>query len=237
MLIYLIGGQPRCGKTTVARRLAAATGSAWVQADWLEQGFSAYVPLGEYTPAAHRLDVPPDVPRNTLNDVRYAQYPAETIVAFYRAMAARAWPGLRAIVEYALFDEEDFIIEGYQIDPRDVRRFLDASAGTAANVKAVFLYRADERDILASIKRGGHKNDRVLTKTRREETFARIARMIARYGAAVRADAERVGFPTFNMDGDFEDRAARVIAHLRGYPIPDLHPIVGKEGASGPPPR
>ncbi len=214
-MIYLIGGPPRCGKTTVARRLAAATGSAWVQADWLEQGFSAYVPPGEHTPAAHWLDVPPDVPRATLNDVRYAQYPAETIVAFYRAMAARAWPGLRAIVEYALFDEEDFIIEGYQIDPRDVRRFLDAGGDSApANVQAVFLYRADERDILANIKRGGHKNDWVLTKTRREETFARIARTIARYGAVVRADAERAGFPAFNMDGDFEDRAARVIARL-----------------------
>lgn len=213
-MIYLIGGPPRCGKTTVARRLAAAIGSAWVQADWLDQGFSAYVPPGEYVPVAHRLSVDPDVPRATLNDVRYAKYPAEAIVAFYRAMAARAWPGLQAIAEYALFDEEDFIIEGYQIDPRDVRRFLDAGGSTAANVKAIFLYRADERDILASIKRGGHKNDWVQTKTQREETFARIARMIARYGAAVRADAERGGFPAFNMDGDFEDRVARVVAHL-----------------------
>lgn len=214
-MIYLIGGPPRCGKTTVARRLAA-TGSAWMQADWLEQAFSAYVPPGEYVPAAHRLEVAPDVPRAAVNDARYAKYDAEEIIAYYRAMAGRAWPGLQAIIEYALFDDGGFIVEGFQIDPVDVRRFLDASDGAvAANVRAIFLYRADERDILANIKRGGHKNDWVLTKTRQEATFARIALMIARYGEVIRADAERHGFASFAVDGGFEERIERAIEFLR----------------------
>lgn len=208
-MIYLIGGPPRCGKTTVARRLAATTGCSWVQTDWLEQAFAASVPPGEYAPV--RLDPGPDVPRDSRNDVVYAKYSVEEIIAYYQAMAGRAWLGIRALVEYALFDEEDFIVEGYHVDPAPVREFLAADPDRARAVRAVFLIREDPDDILASMRRGDHKNDWVLGKTREEATFARIAAMIARYGAAVRIDAARAGLPVCRMDGDFERRVERAI--------------------------
>ena len=213
-MIYLIGGPPRCGKTTVARRLAKAVGCPWVQTDWLESAFSAYFSPGEYEPL--RLDPGPDVPRDRLNDLVYSTFYTVETIAYYRAMAERAWPGVRAIVKYALFDEEDVVIEGYHIDPALVRRFLAAAdPGTAREVQTAFLVREDRADILASIRRGGHKNDWVLSKTRQEATFERIAEMIVQYGRAVWADAERAGFAVHSVDGDFDRQVARAVELLR----------------------
>ncbi len=212
-MIYLIGGPPRCGKTTVARRLAAVFGCPWVQTDYLESAFSAYFPPGEYEP--HHLDPGPDIPRERRNDAVYAKFSAAEIIARYRALAGRTWPGLRTIVEYALFDGEDFILEGFHVDPEHVRRFLaDTDASLARDVRTIFLIREDPGDILASIRRGGHKNDWVLTKTRQEATFERIARMIARYGATVRAAAEGAGLPVVNVDRDFDRQVERAIEIL-----------------------
>ena len=214
-MIYLIGGPPRCGKTTVARRLASAVGCPWVQTDWLESAFSAYFPPGECEPRP--LDPGPDVPRERRNDIVYARYSAVEIIAHYRAMAERAWPGVRALVEYALFDEEDFIVEGYHVDPALVQRFLAAAEpGTARDVRTAFLVREDRADILAGIGRGGHKNDWVLSKTRQDATFERIAEMIVQYGVVVRADAERAGLPVHSVDGDFDSQVARAVELLRG---------------------
>ncbi len=213
-MIYLIGGPPRCGKTTVARRLASAVGCPWVQTDWLESAFSAYFPPGECEPRP--LDPGPDVPRESRNDVMYATFSAVEIIAYYRAMAERAWPGVRTIVEYALFDDEDIIIEGYHIDPALVQRFLAAAdPGTAGEVRTAFLVREDRADILASIRRGGQKNDWVLSKTRQDATFERIAEMIVQYGAVVRADAEQAGLPVLSVDGDFDREVARAVELLR----------------------
>jgi hypothetical protein len=36
--------------------------------------------------------------------VLYATYTAEQTIAFYRARAARTWPGMQASMEYALTD-------------------------------------------------------------------------------------------------------------------------------------
>ena len=35
-MIYLIGGPPRCGKTTVASKLSLDTGIPWVSTDTIE---------------------------------------------------------------------------------------------------------------------------------------------------------------------------------------------------------
>jgi 2-phosphoglycerate kinase len=97
-MIYLIGGPPRCGKTTVARRLARSVGCSWVAGDWLSQAFSAYIAEDDIRPE-EQLDLGPNVPSNSRNDVRYARYSATEIIIYYRAWAARTWPGLQVFVD------------------------------------------------------------------------------------------------------------------------------------------
>jgi hypothetical protein len=46
-MLYLIGGAPRCGKTTLARQLAQALGCSHVPADYLGTAFANYIPISE----------------------------------------------------------------------------------------------------------------------------------------------------------------------------------------------
>ena len=46
-MIYLIGGSPRCGKTTVAKKLAMKSHIPWFPADYLASAVSQYISEGE----------------------------------------------------------------------------------------------------------------------------------------------------------------------------------------------
>lgn len=214
-MIYLIGGPPRCGKTTAARRLARQLGCSSLPGDWLTQAFSMYVPDSELLPV-ELLELAADVPRASRNDEWYARFSPDQIVRYYRAWAERTWPGLHTLLEYALHDGEDLIVEGYQVDPSLVPRFLDLYPARAGSVRTVFLVRQDDGDAERSIKLGAGSHDWVLTRTSEDATFGRIARMIVRYGEVVRADAERSGYAVFSVDHDFERRVECAVECLLG---------------------
>jgi len=211
MTVYLIGRPPRCGKTTVARHLARATASAWLQTDYLEAAFAAYAHPDGLAPP--QLALPDEVPHERRNDALYARYSATDIIAYYRALAGQTWAGLRPIIEYALFDDEPLILEGFHLDPSDIRRWLAKSdARYPGQVRPIFVVREDPAGIEAALHRGDHRNDWVLTKTQDAATFTRIARMIAEYGAMIRAEAEQGGFAVFGTDGDFAQQLENIVA-------------------------
>lgn len=80
-MLYLIGGAPRCGKTTLARHVAQTYGCSRVPADYLSTAFSNYIPpdvCQELYPAWQTSTV----------DERYQHYTAEAIITIYRTRAA-----------------------------------------------------------------------------------------------------------------------------------------------------
>ncbi len=212
-MIYLIGGPPRCGKTILARRLARVAGCSWVQGDWLSQAFSVYLSNSEILPV-ERLDLGPGVPPTQRNDARYARYSATEIIAYYRAWAVRTWPGLRVLIEYAIDDQEDLVVDGYHIDPALVGPYLSTlEAAQRDQIQAVFLHRVDQADILRAL-RHGEGNDWVRGRTQQELSFERIATMIAQYSREVCSDAEAAGLPVFAMDFAFDQQLDTVVALL-----------------------
>jgi 2-phosphoglycerate kinase len=203
-MIFLIGGPPRCGKTTLAGKLAAALGCSWLPCDYLGSAISRYVPIEQ------REELFPSMGIGESNDVRYAQLSADEMIVGYRTKARTTWTGLQALIEYAIADERDFVLEGFHIEPGFARQMAMAHGVEA--ISAVFLYREDIEDIVAGLKRGEGKNDWVRRNTREEVTFRRIATMISRYGQAIREEAARERFPAFNLDHRFD---AQLDAALR----------------------
>ena len=209
-MIYLIGGPPRCGKTTLAERFAATIRSSWLSVDYLSTVVSGYIPQDELQSRYPSLEVP----RN--NDLRYARYTAAEVIDNYCTKAATTWPGLRWFIEYALGDGRDFVLEGYQVEPRFVQELQNAEGHE--RIRAVFLYREDVSDIAESIQKGTDPNDWALRTTHETSTFERIASMIGQYGGWFRDEAIRYGFATFNMDHNFQGQLVRAMDYLAHAP-------------------
>ncbi|GAC1399126.1 MAG: hypothetical protein NVSMB65_17330 [Chloroflexota bacterium] len=209
-MIYLIGGPPRCGKTTVARDLAARLGCSWLQSDHLGAAIARYVPetdAGLLRPAVECLALD--------NDLRYATFSPLEVVDHYRGRAEAAWPGLRAFIEATAGDGAPMIVEGYHLEPAFLRRLIPEARRA---VRALFLYRTGLEETAASILRGTDPHDWVLRRTERAETVPRIATMIVRYGEAIREAAAREGCAALAMDGPFHQRVAEAVRLLAETP-------------------
>jgi len=99
-MIYLIGGSPRVGKTSLAEALAKKTSFPYFTLDHVTSVISPYIPEQEYM-----TRLPLRMARqetNFSNDVFYARYSTEQIVNFYLCQAETYWAGIGSFIEYAI---------------------------------------------------------------------------------------------------------------------------------------
>ena len=207
-MIYLIGGSPRCGKTKVAKELAKKTHIPWFPADYLGSVVFQYITDDEKD-TKFPLRAIKNI--NPSTDFRYSNYSLEQIVEFYDTQAQVVWSGLKAFIEYASHDEQDFIIEGYQITPsllanldNDIKKYL----------RIVFLYKEDVEDIETGIKKNLDPGDWVLNGAKNEDTYVKIAQMVRVYGEKTLKEAKESNMSVFNMDGDFQQKVDGAVKHL-----------------------
>ena len=189
-MIYLIGGPPRCGKTTVAKRLAERLCCSRLPVDYLTTALMGYVSTADEARMFPREGV--------RGDARFARFSAEQIVRNYRTKAEHTWPGLRSVIEYAASDGHAMVLEGYQIEPR----FVDALSREAPDVpvRVVFLVRDDAAMLETDLQRGEAADDWLIRETKEAATFGRVAQMIAAYSAIIAGEAQRYGLPLIDMD-------------------------------------
>jgi 2-phosphoglycerate kinase len=207
-MIYLIGGSPRCGKTTVAERLAKKANIPWFPADYLGAVIFQYLSEEEQNkkfPISRIRDEKPGT------DHLYEKHSPAEVVDFYRTQAEAIWPGLRAFIKYAAHDEQAFILEGYQIWP-DLLTELPEEI--KKSIKPIFLYKTNLQEIEAGFKKNTGAGDWLLEKTKDEKTFEKVASMVALYGERTVEDAHKHNMPVVDMDENFEDKIQSVIAAL-----------------------
>ncbi len=206
-MIYLIGGPSKCGKTTLAKRLAYKHRISWISADTLQNIVWAY------TSKAKRPALFPHSRRRvSSNDKFYATYTSRQIVQGYIAQGKTSYDAIRMLTETYLKDEEDIIIEGYQVTPEIVHRIKKKFG--RINIRAVFLVKHNERKIVRDIHRTGTSNDWILRRTKNTATYGRIAKMVVEYSHYFETQAKRHGYKVFNMSQDFTDQIQRIEKYL-----------------------
>ena len=209
-MIYLIGGPPRCGKTTLAEALAKRISLPYFTLDHVTSVISPYIPEQEY---AARL--PLRVARqetNFSNDVFYSTYSTEQSVGIYLRQAETFRPGVENFIRYAVQDGHNLILEGWQILPHLLHAVITPE--NRDELKVVFLYKLDPEKIVPGLKASTARNDWVIRNTKDESTFPAIAKMIGHFGSRIEREAKRYDFRGVNMDSNFEQKIEETVASL-----------------------
>jgi 2-phosphoglycerate kinase len=209
MGLYLIGGAPRCGKTTLARRLAQALACSHVPVDYLGTAFANYIPTA---------DLPHRYPAwgTATVDERFAIYTPAQIIANYRTKAATVWPGLRAFCEYALLQGHPMVLDGYQLEPCFIHELI--AAYPQLPIAAVVLTRTQVERIRVDLTNTTDPQDWVGQSTTQPITFMRIAEMVSQYSHYFSAEAARYQLTSFDMDVGFHNQISQALAHLQHHP-------------------
>ncbi|MFH1620481.1 MAG: hypothetical protein ABIB04_00140 [Patescibacteria group bacterium] len=197
-MIYLIGGPPRSGKTTLAKKLASQLRIGWVSTDFLESI------VREYTPAKNYRKL---FPKNNLrgktsgtNDEMYARFSYKQITAAYIKQGKTSWKAIESFIGDCINESHDFVIEGYQIHPKLTTKMMN---GFPKQIHAVFLIKKNEQALVEGFKKNSAKSDWVLNKTKNKETFQKIAKMLSYFGKYTEKEAEKYRLPVYCMDKDF----------------------------------
>jgi 2-phosphoglycerate kinase len=220
-MLYLIGGAPRCGKTTLARHLAQALCCSYVPVDYLGTAFATYIPAAE---------LPQRYPawRTASVDERFATYTTAQIIATYRTKAATVWPGLRAFCEYALVQRHPLVLDGYQLEPRFIHELLVSFPQFP--IAAVVLTRTHVERIRDDLTKGDDPDDWVRRSTTQAGTFTLIAEMVSQYSQYFAAEAAHYHLASFDMDVEFHAHIANAMIYLQRRPS---LPALKQSGAQG----
>ncbi len=198
-MLYLIGGPPRCGKTTLSAALAKRLQIPYFSIDHIASVIPPYIPSERQDESFPLRALRQKV--NNDNDRFFETYSAEEIVSVYQRQAATVWPGVRNFIDYAIEDEHTLILEGWQLLPRFLAEI--PSAKRSDNVKIQYLYKTDVEDIFSGLKANDPVNDWVLRHTKEDASFIRIAQMISCFGKAIERETSDLRFEAVNIGGDF----------------------------------
>jgi len=207
-MIYLIGGPPKCGKTTLAKKLANKFQIPWISADTLQNIVWSYTPKEK-----HAVLFPHSYLREESNDEFYSKNSPQEIIKNYIAQGETTYDAISMMAETYLTDKDDFIVEGYQVTPEIVDRIFKKFG--QEHVKAVFLVKYDERKFIQDIHKSTTPNDWILRKTKNEGTYELIAKMIVEYSHYFEKEAKKYEFKIFNMDNEFENQLNAIEKDLK----------------------
>lgn len=209
-MIYLIGWTPRCGKTTLAKLLSQRLWISYIQTDYIASAIQSKRSENEekiifwdkWFDDANRIN----------NDIRFSVFNNQEQIEHYNLNAKWNRPWIKNIIDYALADQEDIIIEWYHLWPNII---LDDLIKRWDKVSYIILYKSNIHEIEQWIKNSLHINDRAIKNTFQEGTYSKIASFIYEFGQKFKENASVNNIPTYDMsNGDFQKNINHIIEDL-----------------------
>lgn len=194
-MIYLIGGPPKCGKTTLAKQFSKSVGIPWVSTDTLQNVIKTYTTNHNFTTSFPLSSVSYET-----NDERYAKNTSSEIINAYQQQAKTVYAAVKAFVQSELTDENDYIIEGYHIAPELIGNL---TSDFPCLIIGIVLIKKNADEFIDSIHKSTTPNDWILTKTKDETTFPKIAAMVVDYAAQLEVESKKYSIKVICTDGDF----------------------------------
>ena len=206
-MIYLIGGPPRCGKTTLAKILSQKLSIPWISCDTLEVISGEYMSQAEWN-ASHPYWLLRR--KHKTNDDFYHHLPPGQIVNVLRGEARATFPAIEMMVLCEMTEGNDYIIEGYHIEP-SLARMLIKKYGRK-NIHAVFLVKHDAKKFVEDVHKSTTSNDWLVRGTKKQETFLKVGEMVSMYSRYIEKDVRKYGLSVLGMDKNFESQIQKAFS-------------------------
>ncbi|MDZ7611328.1 MAG: hypothetical protein U5L10_01055 [Candidatus Moranbacteria bacterium] len=205
-MIYLIGGPPKCGKTTLAKQLSRKKSIPWLSTDTLQSVIKPYL-----DPESLPEKFPVSYQRGKSNDEKYVKYSTQEIISAYRGQAKTVFRAMEMFALCELTDGNDYILEGYHLEPEVAHKLLSKHPG---KIKSIFLLKTDTKKFIQDIKKSSTPNDWIIQRTQKEETYQKIAEMICAYSQSIEKEAGKHSLESINMDQDFNKKIKTALQTL-----------------------
>jgi 2-phosphoglycerate kinase len=205
-MIYLIGGPPKCGKTTLAKQLSKSAGIPWVSTDTLQNVIKPYIAEQDFA-----AKFPLSSMNNESNDEKYAQNTTNEIINAYQQQAKTVYDAVKAFVASEIADGNDYVIEGYHVEPVLIKELTTRYPDM---IRGIIVIKKDVNKFLEDIHKSTTPNDWILARTKDEATFPKIAAMIMEYGAQLEREAEQQAIKVICTDGDFANQLQEASVYL-----------------------
>ena len=210
-MIYLIGGPPKCGKTTLAKKLSKELGIQWIASDTLQVVTREYV--SKY---ASKKEIDKLYPHNTQkgksNDETYSLNTPKQIAKNYIKQAKASFAAIDMFSICEINDGNDYIIEGYHVTPQLAAHLIKKYG--SKHFRTLFLVKENIEKFVNKINKSTTPNDWIISKTKNKETYYKIAEMVSYYGQFFEKEAKKFKFKVLNMDNDFGEQLNKAIKLL-----------------------
>ncbi len=198
-MIYLIGGPPRCGKSTLAKKIARKKRISWISADSLESIAVVYTPK-----SAQIKKFPKTMMRRQTkqsNDAMYNRYTPQQVATAYKQQSLATWPAVEQLVAATLRADQDLVIEGHQLHPKLMHMLIERHG--QRSITATIIMRRDITQTAIDARKNTAPDDWFIAKTTDPATDYKIAEMIVRYGAYLEKEADKYTIPVTAIDDAF----------------------------------
>ena len=210
-MIYLIGSPPRCGKTTLAKRMSKQAKIPWLSCDTLDAVTQEYTPKNQWQKKyPYSFLRRKGAARN--NDEFYNLYSAKKIMSVLKKEARAVYGAIDTVIACEIADGNDYIIEGCDIHPSFAKKMINKYG--EQNVRAVFLTKFDVQKFAQDVHKSITPNDWLLVLTKKPETFVKVGKMVSVYSQDFKKEAKSCGLKVFNMDNHFNDQINQAIKYL-----------------------
>jgi 2-phosphoglycerate kinase len=193
-MIYLIGGAPRCGKTTLSKKLAYKKRVSWISTDLIAAIVKPYV-------------------QERAERRRFLIDSAEDLLLSEIEDAKALWPGIKRFILSLIKWQHDYIIEGVHLFPQLLEELKhdEKWQSLQKEIKVLYLIKTDEKLIAKGLAKGEKETDWLLQCVNTKDDFKKAAHMIQVKSEYVEKQASACGYRIVNTDKGFKKTIASLL--------------------------
>lgn len=207
-MIHLIGGHPESGTKRAAVLFSKAKRVPWFPVDYL------MVMVRKYASKATLFEqFPLDYFKEQMGcEELFQTYSADQIIDFYRTQSESAQVGIQYFIEKMVAANQDFILEGYQLEPGFVGALRQQFPENT--IRSILLHKEHTLNMVIDLKDSIDDPYFSVSDDNNDASPIKIATVFKEYGDILKQEATVNSIPAFDMSGISKSLLERAVSYL-----------------------